>query len=223
MTTTWISPWNGNPVSVEELICEVGMAAISRLYVFSLVGLSEPEISIEPDSIVINSPSIDYNYVIYYPKELHEEMSGSFSAYLLSLKREYGVFIKADNFMAPSGEQIGELLWQFKSLDRLIRLVYARRCWDEKAVFAIHGLQPSQFLSGLKNEMEQAGINYLVTIPLNDETGSGAFKTIDMQKALELMNDLRSEKPGAVEKVFHLEFGYGRHTWVSNSHNWVSQ
>jgi hypothetical protein len=223
MTTTWISPWSGNPVSVEELICEVGMAAVSRLYIFSLVGLPEPEISIEPDSIIITSPKIDYNFVIYYPKELHQEMNGCFSLCLSSLKQEYGVYVKAGEFRNPGGEQVGELLWQFKSLDRLIRLVYARRCWNEHSVFVMHGLQPSQFLSSLKNEMEQAGINYLVTIPLNDETGSGAFKALELQKAIELINDLRTERPGAVEKIFHLEFGYGRHTWVSNSHNWVSQ
>jgi len=202
------------------LICEVALAAVSRIYLFSTLGLPEPDISIEPDSIVIKSADIDYSYVIYYPKELNDEMNHCFSPCLLSLKREYDLYISSEDMLKPSGERVGEMLRRFKSLERLLHLVLARKCWNGKKTLALHGLQPNQFLSSLRNELEQADINYMILLPLNDELGSGMFKAIEMSDAMTLESNLRSEQPRAVENLLHLEEDYGPHTWVSNNHSW---
>ncbi len=220
MATTWISPWNGNPVSVEELICEVALAAVSRMYIFSTLGLAEPSISIELDSIIIKSAKIDYCYEIYYPHELNDQMHHCFAPCLLSLKKEYGLYV-AESPLLPGGEHLGEMLRRFQTFERLLRLVSARHCWDDKAVLALHGLLPNQFLSSLKTELDRAGINYLVLLPLNDELGSGAFKAITMNEAIQLVGDLRAERPRAAELLLGLEDSYDPYTWASNNFNWT--
>jgi hypothetical protein len=220
MATTWISPWNGNPVSVEELICEVALATISRMYVFSTLGSAEPLVSIESDSIIIKSAKIDYCYEIYYPHELNDEMQHCFSPCLQSLKNEYGLYV-AENPLKVSGEHLGEMLRRFQTFERMLRLVSARHCWDNKAVLALHGLMPSQFLASLKNEFDRADINYLVLLPLNDELGSGVFKAITIGEAIQLIGDLREEIPRAAEQLLGLEDSYGPYTWASNNFNWA--
>ncbi len=197
------------------------MATASRLYVFSALGLNEPQISIEPDSVVIHSARIDYSFVIYYPRELHDEMLGCFSSCLLSLKREYALYVDPGQGVGTSGEHLGEMLRQFKTLERLIRVVSARRCWDENKVLVLHGLESSQFLSSLRNELNRAGIKYLIILPLNDELGSGVFKTLKMQTAVSLVSDLKAERPRAVESALSLDDSYGPHTMVSNSDSWA--
>jgi hypothetical protein len=220
VTTTWISPWNGSPVTIEELICEVALATVSRIYLFATMGLPEPQILIEPDSVVINSTKINYNYMIYYPRELNDEMKNCFSSCLSSLKREYGVYTASDYLQRPSGERTGEMLRRFKAFERLLRLIHARRCWDEKMVLALHGLQPCQFLSSLKNELERVNINYMICLPLNDETGAGVFRAIESCQAIRLMDEMRSDRPGVAEELFHLELNYGPYTWVANDYQW---
>jgi len=221
MATTWISPWNGNQVSIEELISEVALAAVSRLYVFSSLALPEPAIAIEADSVTIHSPNIDYGFFIYYPKELLEEMNQSFSELFLSLKREYGIYYSSVDMKKPSGEYMGEMLRNFKTLERLIQTVAARKCWDKNRVLILHGLMPSQFLSSLKNDLRQANINYLIILPLNEELGSGAFKVVEIAHANELVEKLRSQKPRVVEQLFDLEENYGPHTLVSDNPGWI--
>lgn len=220
MTTTWISPWSGNPVTVEELICEVALVTASRMYVFATLGLPEPHVSIESDSIIVRSARIDYSYEVFYPHDLNEDMHNCFSDCLLSMKREYGLYI-GDSPRPPSGEHLGEMLRRFESLERLLRLVSARHCWDESNVLALHGLLPKQFLSSLKNELDHAGIHYLIVLPLNDEVGSGVFKAIPTNKAIDLINDLRAERRGSAEAVFGLETDFGPHTWASNNDRWT--
>ena len=213
MATTWISPWSWHLITAEELISEVALAAVSRMYVFSTIGLPEPEITIEADSVVINSPKIDYNYVIYFPKDLYEEMTNSFNSILSSLQREYGIYFGAADLKKTGGEHLGEMLRNFKSLERLLRTVSARHCWDERKVLALHGLLPSQFLSSLKSELSNANINYFITLPLNDEIGSGVFRTLELEEARILESDLKADRPGVIEKIFDLAENYGPHTW----------
>jgi hypothetical protein len=220
MATTWISPWNGNLVSIEELISEVALAAVSRLYVFASLALTEPTIAIEHDSVTIHSPKIDYGFFIYYPKELIEEMKQSFSTLLLSLKREYGIFYTEPDKKTPSGEHMGEMLRNFRTLERLIQTVAARKCWDSNRVLVLHGLLPSQFLSSLKNDLRQANIKYLIILPLNDELGSGAFKVVDIKRVNELVESLKAERPRVVEGLLDMEESYGPHTLVSDNPAW---
>jgi hypothetical protein len=220
MATTWISPWNGNLVSIEELISEVALAAVSRLYVFAALALPEPSLAIETDSVTIHSPKIDYGFFIYYPKELLEEMKQSFTGFLNSLKREYGIFYSEPDKKTPSGEHMGEMLRNFRTLERLIQTVAARKCWDHNKILVLHGLQPSQFLSSLKNDLKQAAIDYLIVLPLNDELGSGAFKVVEKSAAQSLVDSLKQDEPRVVEDLLDLEETYGPHTLVSDNPEW---
>ena len=220
MTTTWISPWNGNLVSIEELISEVALATVSRLYVYASLALPEPTLDIQNDSVTIHSPKIDYGFFIYYPKDLLEEMKQSFAGLLNSLKREYGIYYSEHDKQTPSGEHMGEMLRNFKTLERLIQTVAARKCWDHKLTLVQHGLMPSQFLSSLKNDLKQAEIDYLIILPLNDEIGSGSFKVVDRQRASRLVEDIKAKKPRAVEELLDLEETYGPHTLVSDNPDW---
>ena len=145
MTNGWISPWNGNTLSADELIDEVALAVVSRMYIFLALGYSDYELSIESDSVVIQSPAVDYNFVIYYPAELYETLDPYFPSCLRSLKKEYGIGADTVGREMPSGEKMGEMLRYFHSLERLIGLVSARRCWNKDRILAVHGVQPSMY------------------------------------------------------------------------------
>jgi len=216
MTTGWVSPWNGNQLSADELIDEVALAAVSRLYVLSQLGFPDHQLDIESDSIAIKSPTIDYSFIIYFPCELSEVVKGNFSACLLSLKREYGIEMDKDGLEKPSGEKVGEMLRYFDTFERLIRTVAARHCWNEKNMLAIHGLQSSQFLSKMKSDLDQAGVGFLLMYPLGEESGSGVFKTIGIEKAEAVVKEIRSGRHGVIEALFDLENEYGPHALFSN-------
>jgi hypothetical protein len=89
MTSGWVSPRNGNLLSADEIIDEVALVTVSRLYIFSELGYFDYKSSLEEDSIVIKSPAIDYSFVIYYRPELNETVMRYFPVCFLSLKREY--------------------------------------------------------------------------------------------------------------------------------------
>jgi hypothetical protein len=222
MTTTWISPWNGNPVSVEELICEVALAAVSRMYVFAALGLDEPRVSVESDFILIKSDAIDYSYEISYPRDLAEKMERCFPQCMDSLRREYQLYVESAGTPRPYGEHLGEMLRRFETLERLLRLVAARHCWCGDSVLVLHGLRPNQFLASLRNELDCAGIHYVVAVPLNDEVGTGVFTAVPKEQAIQFIGDLRAERRGVVEKLLGLELEYGPHTWISNNDCWIN-
>jgi hypothetical protein len=222
MKNGWVSPWNGNILSADEIIDEVALVAVSRLYIFSELGYTDYEMSIETDSIVVKSSAIDYSFVIYYPPELKETLEQYFPVCLSSIKREYGVGVAMDGLEKPSGEKMGEMLRNYNSLDRLIRLVYARDCWNQKRILAIHGIQSSKFLSKFENDLEQASILYWVMCPLGEEPGSCFFKTIGLEESSSILEDLNSGQAGVVERLFHLEREYGPHSLIANDGRLVS-
>jgi len=219
MTKGWISPWNGNLLSADELMDEVALAAVSRLYVFSELGFPDHQLSIETDSIVVKSPTIDYSFTIYYPGELHEAVKGYFATCLLSLKKEYGIDVDTAGLKKPSGEKMGAMLLYFDTLERLVRTVYARRCWNQKKILAIHGVPSSHFLSKIKSDLDQASIHYLLIHPLGEDSGCGFFKTIGLDAAELIVKDLRAGRTGVVERLFDLERDYGPHALASNDSN----
>lgn len=222
MARGWISPWNGSLLSADELIDEVALAAISRLYILSELGYPDHQLKIESDSIVIRSPVIDYSFVIYFPTELYEMLSGYFPGCLLSLKREYGIDSESTGLEKPSGEKMGEMLRYFHSLARLIGLVSARRCWNKNKILAIHGVQPSVFLSKFESDLELASIRYLVLYPLGEEPGSCFFRTIRVDEADRVLRDINAGRTGVVEILFQLERDYGPHAMISNDRELVS-
>ena len=221
MTKGWVSPWNGLRLSADELIDEVALAAVSRLYVLSELGFLDHQLTIEIDSIVIKSPTIDYCFIIYYPGELYEAVIGYFSTSLLSLKKEYGIDVDMDGLKRPSGEKMGEMLRYFDTFERLVRTVSARHCWDPEKILAIHGIRSSKFLSKLKSDLDQAAIRYLLMYPLGEDSGSGYFKTIGHDTAEIIVRDLRAGRAGVIERLFDLEHDYGSHALVSNDNNLI--
>lgn len=219
MTGGWISPWNGNKLSADELIDEVALAAVSRLYILSELGFPDHQLSIETDSIVVMSSTVDYSFVIYYPSELYETVKGYFLDCLLSLKREYGIEVDADNLKRPSGEKMGEMLRYFDTLDRLVRMVSARNCWNQKKILAVHGIRSSESMSKIRGDFEQASIRYLVMSPLGENPGCGFFKTIELDAAELVVKDIGNGQEAVVERLFDLEYEYGPHAMISNDEN----
>jgi len=222
MKRGWVSPWNGNILSADEIIDEVAQVAVSRLYILSELSYSDYELSIETDSIIIKSLDIDYNFVIYYPPELNETLQRYFPVCFLSLKREYGVDVDMKGLEKPSGEKMGEMLRNYHSLDRLIRLISARQCWNQNRILAIHGIQSSKFLSKFEDDLEHASIRYWLMCPLSEEPGSCYFKTIELDEAHSILEDLNSGQVGVVERLFHLEREYGPHSLITNDGKLVS-
>ena len=222
MTSHWVSPWNGNLLSADEIIDEVALATISRLYILFELGYPDYELSIEPESIVIKSPAIDYSFVIYYPPDLNNTVEQYFPVCLISLKREYAIDIDPDGLEKPSGEKMGEMLRNYHSLDRLIRLIAARHCWNQSRILAIHGIQSSKFLSKFEDDLERASIKYWVMCPLSEEPGSCFFKTIELDEAHSILEDLNSGKIGVAERLFNLEREYGPHSLITNDGKLVS-
>ena len=222
MSGGWISPWNGNILSADEIIDEVAQVAISRLYILSELGFSDYKISIETDSIVISSPAIDYSFVIYYPPELNETLEQYFPVCFLSLKKEYGIDVDMEGLEKPSGEKMGDMLRNYQSLNRLIRLVSARHCWNPNRILAIHGIESSKFLSKFENELERASIFYWVMSPLGEEPGSCFFKIIGLEEADLILEELNAGKTGVAERLFNLEREYGPHSLIANDGKLVS-
>ncbi|HVP06505.1 MAG TPA: hypothetical protein VMS71_01585, partial [Candidatus Acidoferrum sp.] len=127
MIPTWISPWNSKQITSDELIHEVSLDALSELYNIAVLRLPEPEIVIEQDSIIIHSASIDYKYVISFPRVLYDEMTSRFPAALKILQAKYRLLSAAESSNQLDGEAIGETLHYFRSLDRLFHVVSSHR------------------------------------------------------------------------------------------------
>lgn len=222
MAVTWISPWSGEQLGADELIREVALDALSQLYLVSLLGAPTPEIALEPDSVAVKSSALDYEYVIPYPAALAEEMAFSFADVLVLLRKEFGFLDGARDPEVPRGEEIGAMLRYFKSLDRLVRIVSAARCWNERRVLAVHGIPPGQSIEALRSDLEAAGCHYLVIYPNGPETGSGHFMAVDMPAAMRMVNSLWLREPGAVERFFDIRQIHGDQRWLSDDCTWHS-
>lgn len=219
MSRGWISPWNGSRLSADELIDEVALASVSRLYILSELGFSGHQLSIENDSVIIYIPTIDYGFTIYYPVELYDTVKQFFPACLLSLKKEYGIGLNTSRHNKPSGEKMGVMLRYFDSLQMLVRVVYARHCWDQSKILAIHGIPSSEFLSKTRSDLDRASIRYLVFYPLGENPGSGFFRTVGFDEAELLLKNLYEGYTGVVERCFYLEHNYGPHASISSEKN----
>lgn len=222
MTATWISPWSGEQLTADELIREVALDALSHIYILTLLGRSNPDISVLPDSVSVKSNAIDYDYLIPFPAVLTDRMECTLSECLQSLRKEYRFPDCAQDPDRPCGEKVGALLKYFRGMERLIRLVSAVKCWDSRKVLAAHGIPKDHSPLTLKTSLKLAGFHYLVMYPESNEIGSGHFKAIDISTAISLVNSLWPRNPGVVEKFFALEKDYGRHMWISDDNRWIA-
>ncbi len=221
MTATWISPWSGEQLTAEQLVREVALDALSQVYLLTLLGQPDPLISITDDAVVVTADGIDYKYSIPFPKVISDSMECGLSCCLEQLKKEYRIPDCAREFDDPCGEKVGSMLRFYKALDRLIRIVTAVKCWSDRKVLVVHGVQADRTLSTLKSDLKAAGIHYLVVYPDSGEAGSGNFRVIDIASAIALLNNLWPRDPQVVDDFFGLKRNFGRHSWISDDNTWI--
>jgi len=229
---TWHSPFSNCSLSAEDLIRELALNTVAKIFMVGFLSDEPAEVAMGPDAIAVYAPSLQFRPTMPFPPELRDYVQSEWLLWFNVFLDEYGVGGALEDLLPrkiPDGEKLGKLFRHFRVLPQLFQ--YAQqRGWPEDRILGIHGSDSPDLFGRLRsagilylcvwreehiNEAMEAG-REVTDEMLVDCIGTGCLKSLSMAEAETLARDAFARQSESTRRIFNLTRAFCVDSWSSN-------